>query len=72
MSYDARYGLWKTIKDGAAGAVALGCGALTVVLVQFVAQCPDLTVTLGASGGVTLSVKAIIQFMNNWRKNRLR
>ncbi len=72
MSYDLGFGMWKTVKDVAAGAVALGAGALTAVLVQFVAQCPDLTVTLGASGGVTLGVKAIIQFLNNWRKNRLR
>ena len=72
MSYDAGYTIWKTIKDGAAGAVALGCGALTAVLVQFVAQCPDLTVTLGSSGAVTLGVKAIIQALNNYRKNRLR
>jgi hypothetical protein len=66
MTYSMGYGAWKSIKDAAMNAVALGIGITIAGLTQATAQCPELTFT---AFGATITAKAILQFLNNARKN---
>jgi hypothetical protein len=64
--WSAKYDFWKTLKDAAAFVVA-GAGAVIATNAIGIAnQCPDATITVF---GVTIGLKALIQFANNYRKN---
>ena len=67
MNYSAGYGIWKSIKDLAAVAVAAGIAIVGTNAAGIANQCPDATVTIL---GTTIALKAIMQFVNNWRKNK--
>lgn len=68
--YSKLMGIWVTVKDGSTNAVAMALGAGFTVLTQVVTQCPDLTVTLGTFGISSLSIKAVIRFLENYHKHK--
>jgi len=66
-NFDGVIGGYKTIADfvaaGAAALIALaGANALGIVN-----QCPEATVTIL---GITITIKALLQLLNNYRKHR--
>ena len=66
LPYSATTGVWKSIKDGVVTLIALGLGGAVATAVQVEAQCPELTLT---AMGVSVGIKVIVQFLNNYRKN---
>ncbi len=64
--YDAAYGFWKSVKDWAMNAVAAGCAIAWMNFVGLAQQCPDAVVSVA---GVTITLKALLNFINNYRKH---
>lgn len=65
--YSVFIGAWKSVKDLAMAAVAAGIAIVFTNLTGLANQCPDATVTVV---GVTISLKALMNFINNYRKNK--
>ncbi len=69
-NYSKLMGIWVTIKDGSTNAVAMALGAVITIVTQVVTQCPDLTVTLGTFSITSLSIKAVLRFLENYNKHK--
>ena len=65
--YSVGLGAWKSIKDGFATAVTLGIAVFIAGATQTATQCPELAFT---TFGMTIGIKTILQFANNYRKNK--
>lgn len=64
--YSTKIGGWKAIKDGLMLAVATSGAWVIANSVGIAEQCPDAVITVG---GAAISLKLIMQFLNNYRKN---
>lgn len=64
--YSPIIGASKSIKDGIMLAVAAAAAIIGTNAIGIANQCPDATITVL---GATVTLKAIMQFLNNYRKN---
>ncbi len=64
--YSKLTGLRKSVTDALMLAVAAGVAIIGANAVGLANQCPDATMTVL---GATVTLKAIMQFANNYRKN---
>ncbi len=65
--YDVGYGIWKSVKDWFMSAVAAVGTIAWMNFTGLAQQCPDAVVSVA---GVTITLKALLNFINNYRKHK--